>query len=79
MLGLLVIYFIGRYYFKLAEEYNRSKSGYAILGVISYYGGTFLFGAIAGVLGCFFDWLWIDTMDERLLGIIFLPFGIAAT
>lgn len=79
MLGLVFIYFIGRYYYQLAEKFNRNKWGYGVLGVATYYGGTFVAGAIAGILDYFLDWMWIDTMDERILGLAFLPFGIAAT
>jgi hypothetical protein len=46
MLGLVFIYFIGRYYYKLAENHNRSKWGFAVLGVATYYGGTFAAGAL---------------------------------
>lgn len=79
MLGIIFIYFIGKFYYKLAEEYNRSKWGFTILGVVSYYVGSFTAGIIAGVLGAFLDWSWMDTMDERILGLIFVPFGIALT
>jgi hypothetical protein len=55
MLGLVFIYFIGRYYYKLAENHNRSKWGFAVLGVATYYGGTFAAGAFAGMHGYFLD------------------------
>ena len=37
MLGLLLIYWIGKKYYELATEHNRSPWGYAILGVFVYY------------------------------------------
>jgi len=46
MLGILLLYFIGRFFYKLAEEYGKSKWGYAVLGVVTYYAGTFIYGII---------------------------------
>ncbi|MCK7589955.1 hypothetical protein M0G43_05155 [Subsaxibacter sp. CAU 1640] len=77
MLGILLIYFIGKYFYKLAEEFNKNKWLFAILGVVVYYVGTFIGGILIGILdeivGIGFDW------DNNLaLGLIALPFGIAA-
>lgn len=77
MLGLLFLYFIGKYFYRLAEEFNKNKWFFAILGIIVYYVGTFIGGALLGILdgliGFGFDW------DNNLaLGLIALPFGIAA-
>ena len=34
MLGLVLLYWIGKYFYKLAEEYDKSKWGFAILGLV---------------------------------------------
>ena len=44
MLGFLLIYFIWKYYSELAVEHNKSKWGYALLGIATYYIGTFIGG-----------------------------------
>ena len=49
MLGLILIYFVGRAFYRLAETYNRSKWLFAILGVVAYYVTQFIFQAV--VLG----------------------------
>ncbi len=77
MLGIVFLYFIGKYFYKLAEQFNKNKWLFAILGVVIYYVGTFIGGLILGVLdaliGIGFDW------DNNLaLGLIALPFGIAS-
>ncbi len=77
MLGLIFLYFIGKYFFKLAEEFNQNKWLFAILGIIVYYLGTFAGGILLGILdaliGIGFNW------DNNLaLGLIALPFGIGA-
>ncbi len=44
MLGLLLIYYIGKYFYRLSEEYGKKKWLYSILGIVSYYSGAILFG-----------------------------------
>lgn len=43
MLGLLLIYFVGRAFYRLAETHKRSKWLFAILGVLTYYVTQFVF------------------------------------
>ncbi|MCH9660612.1 MAG: hypothetical protein K0U54_06845 [Bacteroidetes bacterium] len=76
MLGLILIYFIGKEFFKLANAYNKSKWGYAILGVISYYAGTVIF-VLAAVFGSewFGDGTFLDTTSEMGLSLMAVPFG----
>ncbi len=77
MLGLIFLYFIGKYFYKLADEFNKNKWLFAVLGILVYYVGTFIGGALLGIMdgliGIGFDW------DNNLaLGLIALPFGIAS-
>ena len=74
MLGLFLIYFIGKYFYDLAEDHNRSKWGYAIFGVITYYFGTFIGGILLVIL---LGVATIEEMGDFLIGLIALPFGIA--
>jgi len=76
MLGLVLIYFLGKYFYNLAEEHNRPPWGYAILGVASYYGGSFIFGIIIVLI---MEWNSpgsIDNMSDLALGLISMPFGL---
>ena len=76
MLGILLLYWIGKYFYKLAEEYNKSKWGFAILGVVVYYGGTLVFGFLMGIIGEVISPGFFDDFNETVLGLIILPFGI---
>jgi amino acid permease len=76
MLGLILLYWIGKYFYKLAEEYDNHKWGYAILGIVIYYGGTFFFGIILVFVIEFFSPGFVDTIDDRVLGFMALPFGV---
>ena len=76
MLGILLLYWIGKYFYKLAEEYQKSEWGYAILGIVSYYGGILLAGLITGIIAELFFPGFIEDTNETVLGIFMLPFGL---
>jgi phosphotransferase system glucose/maltose/N-acetylglucosamine-specific IIC component len=75
MLSIIILFAIGRYFYKLAEAYKQNKWIFAILGVISYYAGAFAGGIILGVLdevlGLGFDW-----DNNLLLTLVAIPFGL---
>lgn len=76
MLGLLLIYFLGKQFYQLAEKHGRNEWGFAILGVIAYYVGTFIAGIVL-VLGLeVIDPGSIDSQSELGLSIMALPFGL---
>ncbi|MDC8006326.1 hypothetical protein POV27_19890 [Aureisphaera galaxeae] len=76
MLGIILIYFIGKYFYNLAEDHNKSKWGFAIAGVLSYYAGTFIFG----VLFAFYIEIWSNSSiydySDIGLGLMAVPFGL---
>lgn len=76
MLGLLLIYFIGKAYYQLADQHGRSKWGFAILGVVAYY-----FGSFAVQIAMFFYFetnRGIDYVDDNafVIGLIGIPMGL---
>ncbi|MCF7561368.1 hypothetical protein L3X39_12035 [Sabulilitoribacter multivorans] len=76
MLGLLLIYFIGKRFYDLSVEFNQNKWLFAILGVIVYYAAGFIFGIIVAILDVYvFDWGidWENSFGVNLLG---LPVGL---
>lgn len=78
MLGLLLIYFIGNYYYKLAGQYGKNEWAYGILGVVTYYAGVFIIG-IALFLILDFSGVDVEGMNETALGFMAVPFGVLAT
>lgn len=50
MIGLFLIYSVGKYFYDLATKHNRSPWPYAILGVVTYYGSQFLLGLLLGII-----------------------------
>lgn len=76
MLGLLLIYFIGKKFYELAEDYNKNKWLYAIGSVISYYvSGFVILGAIVLLDIFLFEWgiNWEASFGVNLLAI---PIGL---
>ncbi|MCA0365560.1 MAG: hypothetical protein U0V04_03195 [Spirosomataceae bacterium] len=75
MLGLLLIYWIGKKYYELATEHNRSPWGYAILGVFVYYFSQLFFGLILAIaMPSLFEGL--DTGSELLLNLVGVLVGL---
>ena len=79
MLGLLVIYWIGKWYYKLAEKHEKTKWGFAILGPVIYYAGSVI-GVVLIMLG--FMVLGYEeefyNINDRLLDFMGVPFGALA-
>lgn len=76
MLGLLLIYFIGKYFYDLAEKNNKNKWLFAILGVAMYYLGTFVFGIVLGLIAVFTNNPSLLEMNNIVLGLIAIPSGL---
>ncbi len=75
MIGFLLVYFIWKRFSELAFEFNHKKWIYGLLGILCYYSGTLIGGAIIGVLSLFFGFD-VDWDNDLLMSAIALPFGI---
>ena len=75
MLGFLLIYFIWKYYSELAVEHNKSKWGYALLGIATYYIGTFIGGLAIGIIDLLVGTDLVES-NTIILSLIALPFGL---
>ncbi len=76
MLGLFLIYFIGKQFYDLAFEHDKNKWGFAILGVISYYASSFI-GAFIIVFGILMiSPNTLDTIPDIALDLMAVPFGL---
>lgn len=75
MLGLVLIYWIGKYFYQLADKYHQNKWLFAILGVVMYYVGTMFLGFCLGIAIAVFG-LNLDLENTFLVSLIALPFGL---
>jgi len=77
ILEIVIIISIGKKFFQLAKKYNQKLAWvYAILGVVSYYGGAFMIGVIIGV---FIEITGNDIfagVNNFMLTLIFVPIGL---
>ncbi|MEL6650057.1 MAG: hypothetical protein AAFQ87_04545 [Bacteroidota bacterium] len=78
-LGLVfgLLYAIGRYFYYLAEDHGKSRWGFAILGIVSYYVGTILFSLLFLLAYDIFDLVSFNEADNTALNVLSIPFGIA--
>ena len=76
MLGILLIYFIGKRFYDLSVDFEKNKWVYAILGVVCYYviGNIFVF--IVGLLDLFvFEW-GFDWESSSGMNLLVVPAGL---
>ncbi len=78
MLGLFLLYFIGKAFYQLAFEFEKNNWGFAILGIITFYAGTFIGGIILGIIGLLANSDFMETMPNLALSLLSLPFGLLA-
>ena len=76
MLGIILIYWVGKAFYELAHEYNRNKWAFAILGVVSYYAGILLGGVALGVVLEIASPGYVNEDNERWLGFLTIPLGV---
>ena len=78
MLGILLLYFIAKPFYKMAERHDKNKWLFAICSVLIYYLGSFIGGALIAVVSQFGFNYPIDQMEDILIGVMAMPFGLLA-
>lgn len=76
MLALILIYFVGKKFYELAFEYNKSRWGFAIAGVVSYYGSFLISVVIIATIVEINSPGYITESNEMLFSILGIPFGV---
>ncbi len=78
MLGLLLLYFVGKHFSDLAQKYGKNKWLYAILAIVVYYGTTIVFGFLYGLIAALTNNLSMLEIPDLVIGLMVLPFGLLA-
>jgi hypothetical protein len=78
MISLLLIYFIGKYFYDFAGKYKKSQWGFAVLGVISYYAGIIIGGVVIAFFLEVVLEISVDGLLEKALGLLAIPIGVLA-
>jgi len=76
MLGIFILYFLGKSFYDLANRYGKSKWGYAIGGIAMYYISGLLFGIILAIGAEFTGSNFIEETSEFLLNLIGIVIGL---
>ena len=76
ILGLLLLYWLGKYFYKLAEEYQKNQWGFAILGVVSYYVGIYASAILIGIITEIVSPDFFVGFNETVFALILIPFGL---
>lgn len=76
MLGILILFFIGRIFYRLAERYGRNVWGYGALGIVLFYLSMTLSGALSAIAYDLFGFGSIDEMSDNMIFILSFPLGL---
>lgn len=76
MLGLVFIYFVGKTYYELAVLHRKSAWGFAILGVVSYYGGIIVGAFMIGLTLELVSPGTINDNNDSYYGLLGIPVGL---
>jgi len=76
IIAFALIYFVGKSYYTLAERHNKSKWGFAILGVASYYVGLMIGAIIISLIYEFGFSQSVEDVSDVVLGLLSVPAGI---
>jgi hypothetical protein len=75
MLGLVLIYWVAKKFYDLADYHNRSQWGYAFMGIGIYFGAQLLFGLFLEIFSPGF----IESLDKSAgFGLDLLGMAIGA-
>ncbi|HPF95805.1 MAG: hypothetical protein R2802_01535 [Flavobacteriaceae bacterium] len=77
MLELIIIYFIGKYFYELAKDFNQNKWLFVVIGVLTYFVGAVIGVVILMALDASFGF-GIDWESRLLLTFLLMPFAIAS-
>lgn len=79
MLSLILIYFIGKAFYDLADSHHRHKWGMALAGLAAYFGSQLLLGIVLAIIFGIDAEDRIMGMNDFLLNIICIVVGAIAT
>ena len=77
MLGLLLLYFIGKSFYVLAKPYKKNAWIFAIIGIAAYYFGTIIGGVCVGLFyAIVLESSSLEDLSRITLALIVVPFGL---
>lgn len=78
MIGLIFIYIIGKQFYRLAEKYEKNNWGFAILGIVTYYAGTYIVAIAFYLLAYILESEAMSDLPALAIRLLVVPFGLLA-
>ena len=78
MLGIVILFLAGREFYRLADNHDKQKWGYAIGAIALYYVTSFIAAFVIILVLSFTIPETVETTSDTVLGLSGVPFGIAA-
>lgn len=78
MIGIFLMYIIGKQFYKLAGKYEKNNWGFAILGIVTYYAGTFIAAFTYELLAYVLESEAMMSLPKFALSLLVVPFGLLA-
>ena len=72
MIEFALMCYICKSFYSLAHEHDKNKLLFAVLGVVTYYGGTIVGAALIGI----FAPNYVNEMNNFMWGLLGLPIGL---
>lgn len=76
MLGLLILFFIGKAFFNLAKKHHRNKWLFGVLGIAVCYGMIIIGGIIVVAIALALGNEGILELSDTVLGMMGVPIGL---
>ncbi len=74
IITFILIFFVGKAFYDLADNHQKSKWLFAIVGIISYFAGQLIVGVIIAIVYELFVGS-VDEINDTVLNIISIPVG----
>lgn len=75
MLGIFLIYWLGKSFYELAEKFSKNKWGYTILGIVTFYSTSFFSGILFAIIDLTLGTSILE-LNDTLINLISLPFSL---
>ncbi len=76
MIGLILIYNVGKVFYELAELHGKNRWIYAVWGVASYYLGVIVGGILLGIMLMAYSETILEGKSDTVIGLLGIPVGI---
>jgi hypothetical protein len=78
MLLIVLLIYIGRAFYMLANQHNKNGWVFTVLGIVAFFGGLILGGVILAIAFELLSETSIGEFSDNTIGYMAMPFGLIA-